>query len=270
MDELSDLTVIKLGGALLTDKERPGHLRHGLLAAIAAEVRHCRDAGLLSRLILVHGVGSFGHPPVLAHRLHKGFQDEGQLLALAETQQIVMTLRQAVAEAFRAAGAPVCLMLPSSCMTAENFALATHFWDGVAGFVALGMIPLLGGDILADAASGFSVYSGDKLAVDLALHFGAERLIFATAVDAIYDRDPNQHEGARPLVRVSLSDVSAELDARRAVDASGAMAGKLAAIRRGETAVAAGMRVDLISMMQPNNLRRLLQGEKDIGTRIVS
>jgi hypothetical protein len=34
--------------------------------------------------------------------------------------------------------------------------------------------------------------------------------------------------------------------------------------------VAAGMRVDLISMMQPNNLRRLLQDEKDIGTRIVS
>lgn len=270
MSDLSSMTVIKLGGALLTDKDRPQHLRYDLLAEIAAEIRHCRDAGLFSGLILVHGVGSFGHPPVIAHRLHKGFRDEGQLLALAETQQAVMRLRGAVAEAFQGAGVPVCLMLPSSCMTADNFALTERFWQGIAGFAAIGMVPLLGGDILADAAAGFSVYSGDKLAVDLALHFGAERLIFATAVAGVYDRDPNRYEGARRLAQVSLGDVSAELDARRQVDASGAMAGKLAAIRAGETAVAAGMAVHLISMMQPNNLRRLLQGAQDVGTRIVA
>ncbi len=67
-----NLTVLKLGGALLTDKQRPFTLRQSILDQAAAEVKACLDAGLLGRLLLVHGVGSFGHPPVMEYKLYKG------------------------------------------------------------------------------------------------------------------------------------------------------------------------------------------------------
>ena len=38
----------------------------------------------------------------------------------------------------------------------------------VGGFLDLGMIPVLGGDVLVDQRAGFSVHSGDAIAVDLA------------------------------------------------------------------------------------------------------
>ncbi|MBK8984722.1 MAG: hypothetical protein IPM39_01355 [Chloroflexi bacterium] len=268
---MNDLTVLKLGGALLTDKRAPDSLRAETLTAVTHEIRACLDAGLLQRLIVVTGVGSFGHPPVLRYKLHKGFQSPDQLLALTETQNNVMRLRRAVAEEFQAAGMPVCLMLPSSCMAASGFAHAESYLTAVAGFLRLGMVPLLGGDVLVDDQVGFMVYGGDEVAVDLALHFGADRLILATQVDGIYDKDPQQHPDAQRLPTLSLNgpgETAVSLDHHPLIDASGAMAGKLRAIRRAEAALAAGLEVWLISMMEPGRLTAVLQGDPAAGTRV--
>ena len=264
----ASLTVVKLGGALLTDKTQPYTLRAGILAQIAGELQNCRQQGLIERLVLVHGVGSFGHPPVVAHGLHKGFQSPEQLIHLTGAQNSVLRLRLALAEACHAAALPVATILPSSCMTARNFTTREMFLDPVAGFLDLGMIPLLGGDVLVDDGVGFSVGGGDALAVALALHFEAGRLVFATAVDGIYDRDPARHPDARLLPRVSLGAAAdARLDRRAATDASGAMAGKLDALNPARDAITDGLRVDILSMLQPGNLAALLAGEA-VGTRI--
>ncbi|MCB0115274.1 MAG: isopentenyl phosphate kinase [Caldilineaceae bacterium] len=262
------LAIIKLGGALLTDKGQPYTLRAELLDPIAAEIRQCIDEGLLERLILVHGVGSFGHPPVVQHRLHRGFLSPDQLIHLTFAQNSVFHLRVALAEACHRAGLAVATILPSSCVTANGFAPETYFWEAVRGFLDLGMIPLLGGDVLVDRQAGFSVHGGDTLAADLAVHFGADRLVFATAVDGIYDRDPAQFPDATRLAEISLSAFDAEFDRHQRVDASGAMAGKLEAARRAETAMEAGMQVHVLSMMQVGVLKSLLR-DKMVGTRIV-
>ena len=265
------LTVIKLGGALLTDKRQTGSLRQQVLTHAAEEIRACLDAGLIRRLILVHGVGSFGHPPVLEHRLHRGFQAESQLLALTYTQHAVMALRCQIVEAMHQAGVPVAMILPSSNMTASGFRLKRSFLDAVDGFLRIGMIPLLGGDVLVDDEVGFSVYGGDQISLHLARHFGAARLLFATDVAGVYDRDPKQHADARRIPKLSLNDLgSVALDAHQQVDASGAMAGKLESIGKAREMLADGMKVHLFSMMEPDNLKALLEGDSGIGTAIMA
>ena len=265
-----NLTVLKLGGALLTDKQRPFTLRQSILDQAAAEVKACLDAGLLERLLLVHGVGSFGHPPVMEYKLYKGFNAPSQLIHLTYTQNRVMELRAAIAKACYKAGIPVSTILPSSCMTAVGAAQKSSALDAAAGFLAIGMVPLLGGDMLADEQMGFCVYGGDKIAVDLALHFGASRLIFATAVDGIYDQDPHQHPAAQRVAQFSLSrgGSAVQLDTHQQVDASGAMAGKLAALHPAHDAMTAGLHVHVISMMKKGSLFALLNGEQEIGTII--
>jgi isopentenyl phosphate kinase len=266
-----NLTVIKLGGALLTDKKRPYTLRQAILEQAAAEVSYCLDSGLLEQLILVHGVGSFGHPPVVEHRLHKGLQSKDQLIHLTDTQNKVMQMRLAIAEAFHKAGVAVCSILPSSCMAASNFELKSSYLNALTGFLDIGMSPLLGGDVLADEQTGFCVYGGDKIAVDLALHFNAARLIFATEVDGIFDKDPQKHPDARRVDTFSLSGnnrTAAQLDDHRQVDASGAMLGKLAAIQPTRDAIASGLHVHILSMIKKGSLTDLLKGKEAIGTRV--
>jgi isopentenyl phosphate kinase len=263
------LTILKLGGALLTDKSRPDSLRTDLLARIAREIAACRADGLIDDLILVHGVGSYGHLPVLQHNLHRGFRSPDQLLPFSRTQSQVMILRSAIIAALQDAGVPAVLMLPSSGMTAENFRIRQQFLDPVAGFLRIGMTPVLGGDVLADAAVGFSVYGGDAISVDLAMHFSADHLLFATDVDGVFTADPRQSPDAHRIPELSLGQLDSVTLSGREMDVSGAMAGKLREIARAQNRIAAGMTVRLFSMLEPGQLRAILTGA-DGGTRIVS
>jgi len=261
------LTILKLGGALLTDKSRSDSLRQELLARVAREIRTCMDAELLDELILVHGVGAYGHRPVLHHKLHRGLQSPDQLLPFSRTQSQVMRLRSAIIAALQDAGLPVALILPSSGMTAENFRIRQQFLDPVAGFLRIGMTPVLGGDMLADAAAGFSVYGGDAISVDLARRFCADHLLFATDVDGVFDADPRQRPDARRIPQLSLSQMGGVALSGRDLDVSGAMAGKLREIHRVREQIRAGMTVRLFSMTEPGRLQAILSGE-DFGTKI--
>jgi isopentenyl phosphate kinase len=77
---------------------------------------------------------------------------------------------------------------------------------------------------------------------------------------------------ARRFERFSLSGEggsSAQSDVNLNVDASGAMEGKLAAVQPARDAIAAGLRVYVISMRDEGNLLALLNGEQGIGTQVV-
>jgi isopentenyl phosphate kinase len=130
------------------------------------------------------------------------------------------------------------------------------------------MTPVLGGDMLFDIASGFSVYGGDAISVDLALHFNAARLLFATDVDGVFTADPQRHPDARPISELSLSQMNGLMLSERKLDVSGSMAGKLREIVRVREQIRAGMEVRIFSMMEPGRLCAALSGQ-DGGTRVI-
>ncbi|MFX1367450.1 MAG: isopentenyl phosphate kinase [Promethearchaeota archaeon] len=267
-----DLTVIKLGGSLLTDKKKPYTYREKILNAVAREIGECLDEGLIQSLILLHGVGSYGHPPVLEHNLHKGFLGPEQLLPLSKTQESVATLRHIIVKELQNAGIPVCLMYPSSMVTAEKMRMTNYFLDPLKGFVSVGMVPLLGGDILIDSVMGWSVGSGDQLAVIIASEFGAKRLIFASDVAGVFESDPKINPEATHIETVDLNQLDATLEqmgTSEAVDASGKMRGKLKSLTPAIPAIKKGLEVGLLSMMEYGSLKTYLQGRPTAATRIV-
>ena len=199
-----ELTVIKLGGSLLTDKSKPYTPRKSVMESVARELKVCMDEGLIESLVIVHGVGSFGHPPVLEHKLHMGFKDPKQLLPLSNTQRAVNEFRFMLTEEFQKVGLPVNLLHPSSMLVAEKMKISKAFFESVKGWHSIGMIPLLGGDVLFDTAMGFSVGSGDILAVELAKQLEAKRLIFAMDVTGIFDDNPRTNPEASLVGELSL------------------------------------------------------------------
>jgi isopentenyl phosphate kinase len=267
-----ELTVIKLGGSLLTDKTKPYTYRKQVLASVAREIGECLREGLIQSLVLIHGVGSYGHPPVLEHRLHKGFLGPEQLLPLSMTQEDVATLRHIIVKEFQNAEIPVCLMYPSSMIVSEKMKMTNYFLEPLKGFAAVGMVPLLGGDILVDSAMGWSIGSGDQLAVILCKELGAKRLLFASDVSGIYDADPKLKPDAVLIDTVNLNDLDSTLrrmGASGMVDASGSMKGKLQAIVPAKPLIEQGLQVGLISMMEYGNLKAFLKNEDCQCTHVV-
>jgi isopentenyl phosphate kinase len=267
-----ELTVLKLGGALITDKSVPYTARIDVLNAAAQEIKDCLDEDLIQSLILVQGVGSYGHPPVLEHKLHKGFQSPEQLLPLSKTQSKVAELRAMVVEAFQNVGIPICLMYPSSMITSEKMRMTSYFLEPLKGFLKLGMVPLVGGDILIDSVMGWSVGSGDPLSVLLAEELGAKRLIFASDVSGIYDADPHETPAAKLFDEINLNELENVLErirASSASDASGVMEGKIKSIAMARNLIESGLEVSIFSMMESGNLKALLQGDKSNSTQFI-
>ncbi|TFF68096.1 amino acid kinase [Candidatus Thorarchaeota archaeon] len=268
---MENLTVLKLGGSLLTDKSKPYTLREDVLISVVQEIRQCLDKGLIGSLIVVHGVGSFGHPPVIEHRLHKGFQSPDQLLPISKTQTIVNELRMSITKEFQAAEIPVNLFHPSSMVVSNKMQMEDYFLDSLRGYLKLGMVILLGGDMIFDRAMGFSVGSGDQLAGILAKDLGAEHLLFAMDVDGVYDGDPIKDDSAALLTEISLremDEVLRDIDARSGADASGAMRGKLRSLMPLSDRVEEGLQIALLSMIKPGRLSALLEGKDIRMTRI--
>ncbi|MHA2025853.1 MAG: isopentenyl phosphate kinase [Candidatus Thorarchaeota archaeon] len=267
-----ELTVLKLGGALLTDKSKPYSYRSEILESAAREIRDCMDEGLIESLVLVQGVGSFGHPPVLKYKLHKGFQGPEQLLQLSWTQAKVGELRTLVVKALNEAGIPVCLMYPSSMMVSEKMQIIRYFLEPLERFLSIGMVPLIGGDILVDPAMGFSVASGDPMLTLIAREFGAKRIVYASDVSGIYDSDPKTNPDAVLFDKIDLSDLDEAIEKMGKAgveDASGAMQGKVASIEPVTDLIKEGLEVSILSMMEYGSLKALLNGNTSNSTQIV-
>ncbi len=160
-----DIVILKLGGSLLTDKSTPYKLREKVLKAVAVEIKECIELELIKSLVIVHGVGSFGHPPVLKYNLHKGFRNKNQLVSMSKTQQIVNEFRKTIASTFLKEGVPINLMHASSMVVGNKMVIIDHAFNSLKGFLSLGMVPLIGGDMMYDKSMGFSVCRGDQIAV---------------------------------------------------------------------------------------------------------
>lgn len=146
---------------------------------------------------------------------------------------------------------PVNLFHVSSIGTSKAGRLERLNLEAVKGFMALGMVPVLGGDLVYDEAMGFSVCSGDQVAALLARELGATDLVFATDVAGVYDSDPKKNPAAKLIPEVSLSRVTEVLPAASSTgDASGAMRGKIQSLATLTSLVEKGLRVSITSMLR--------------------
>jgi isopentenyl phosphate kinase len=262
------MLILKLGGSLITDKSRPYSLRNETIKTVSVEIKECLDRKLVDQLVIVHGVGSYGHPPVIEHKLYKGFIDPLQLMPISRTQSKVNELREVLCKNLQDVGIPVNLFHTSSIASAKQGRIVSMHLEAVKGFMKVGMVPMLGGDMVHDAVMGFCVGSGDQVATILAKELHATDLIFATDVPGVYDSDPKSNPNAKLIKELSLGDLKHLSASDSGMDASGAMHGKVTNLEglRGE--LKDGLRTSIISMMEPGRLSRLLTGEPVERTKI--
>jgi isopentenyl phosphate kinase len=178
-----------------------------------------------------------------------------------------------ITKEFQEAGLPVNLLHPSSMLVAEKMQITKSFFEPLKGWMNLGMIPLLGGDLLYDKTMGFSIGSGDELAIVLARELQAKHLIFAMDELGVYDIDPKKNPHAKLLTEIGINDLGGIIEGLEQLgkaDASGAIKGKLSYIAAVKDLIEGGLETTLLSMMKYGNLRVLLRRQDIQCTKIVS
>lgn len=267
----SDLTVIKLGGSLLTDKQKPYSLKKKILISVVNEIKLCLDTGLIKKLIIVHGVGSFGHPPVLEYKLHLGYKNSDQLIQLSRTQRIVNQFRNTIADEFIKVGVPINLFHASSISVSESMKIKWIYLESLEGYLSKGMIPLIGGDMIFDKKMGWSVGSGDQIATIISKKLHANNLIFASDVPGVFNSDPKVNDDAELIYEIQLDNLENLIQVMGKSeyrDASGNMIGKLRTINVLKDDIRDGLKVNIITMINHGNLVALLKKELKTYTKI--
>jgi isopentenyl phosphate kinase len=224
------LVFVKLGGSVITDKNRPETDRPEVIARLANEV-----AGALARrpdlrLVLGHGSGSFGHFVAQLHGTRQGVRTRTQWQGFAEVATVAAVLNRIVTEQFLEAGVPTWSLQPSAsawCQAGDLVSLATR---PIAYALEQGLVPLIYGDVALDELQGGTIVSTEQIFVYLARRFRPDRLVLVSAVDGVFDGDPLRDPSARHIPEITETNwagVRAALGGSHATDVTGGMRTKV-------------------------------------------
>lgn len=212
--------VLKLGGSLITRKDRPETVDE---AALDAAVDAIADASP-ARLVLVHGGGSFGHPAASAHGVSRtdGTHDP---TAVREIHAAMGRLNAAVVERLSDRDVSAVPVRPFSAAARDVDGALSLCADSIATLLDEGFLPVLHGDVVAHAGRGATILSGDEIVTSLATSLGADRVGLCSTVPGVLD------DSGTVIQRISSYEAVADaVGESEATDVTGGMAGKVRAL----------------------------------------
>jgi isopentenyl phosphate kinase len=241
-------TVLKLGGSVITEKDRAETLDGPAVDRLADAVA----AAGVDELVLVHGGGSFGHHHAEAHGVTTA-EGSRDVEAVTDVHGAMKALNQLVLSRLHERGVPAVPVHPFSAAHRDAGGTLSLPTGQVATLLGEGFVPVLHGDVVADEGTGVTIVSGDELVVELADALEADRVGLCSTVPGVLDES-----GAVVPTVDAFADVGDALGESDATDVTGGMAGKVRALL--ELGAPA-------SIFGPHDVAGFLAGE-DPGTRV--
>ena len=212
------IIILKLGGGLLTDKNKPLSLRKEV---IESAIQQIIESG--ERLILVHGGGSFGHPIAKKYRISQGLNPtiDNQIAGLAETHDAMNKFNSHIIKIFMEKNYPAISIQPSSIFLKYLDNVYFNSIETIETLLDLGLVPVLYGDIILDKSGSFSIISGDRIILELCMKlkkYSVSKVIFAIEKDGIFIEDETGNIkialnlNPNELDNINLADLGEKID----------------------------------------------------------
>ncbi len=254
-------TVIKFGGALITEKESRKVFRANTISTIAPILLHSITSGM--DITIVHGAGSFGHIDAKSAELSKGCisgREEEQRQAKESVRKSMSELNTLVTSILEAHGIR-CRSHPP-----REWAQGTgpDFKGDIKRFEESGYVHVTFGDVVdVPGNREFGILSGDHLMERLSTELTeVERVVFLLdGIDGLYNMDPTNEESE--IIPVWTPSTSYETSIDASTDVTGGMALKVEVASRISKTVPL---VCFVNGLDPDNLHNLLIGEPFNGT----
>jgi isopentenyl phosphate kinase len=264
---MRDLILLKIGGSVCTEKPKGEfRVRVGTVGRIASEIAEARRQNAF-RLIVVNGVGPFGHVNVKEYDIDDGLRTRRDFEGYVKTVCDCGYVNYMVSEAMRSKGL-LALPYPSSSVIMQSRKRIVFFsidpikrmWDSNDD-----IIPVMNGTMVPDAELKGSVVSGDAVIEYLADRLRPKMVIFATDVDGIHTSDPHHDKKARmigTITKENFEDIRHGISGSSNTDVTGGMLGKVQKLLSGRTTTL------IVNGNRPGRVRDALLGKPVRGTVI--
>jgi isopentenyl phosphate kinase len=233
-----NVMIIKLGGAILTDKRSTCTLASSSqLDSIFRQVLFTYQHSS-RKLIVIHGVGSFGHPQAKEYSVKNGTlkdKEKDVRKGLCLTRVAVLRLHAHVINSLTDLGLPVVSVSPfdhvitNGGVDESTSSSYNHLCRRTQELLEQGFVPVLHGDAVLDDKQSCTILSGDVVMRVLARSIShTSRCIFLTDVEGVFDKDPKTHKDAQLIHELAIShEISHPHTANGVADVTGSMHGKM-------------------------------------------
>lgn len=256
--------ILKLGGSIITRKEKPLTPNLSAIKRIAGEISQAH----VPQLVIIHGGGSFGHPLAKQYRIKEGYSGEqDQLLGFSKTHQAMRTLNKLILDALLQHNIAAVAVSPLSCVATKHGRIATSIEFPLKTLLETGFTPVLYGDAIVDSELGFTILSGDQLTAHLAVQLNAERIVMSIDKDGLFTTDPKD-SSARLISKCTLDELKlmqGQLETSSSTDVTGGMRGKVIEL---VPAIEKGIPAQIVNAGKPGRVLKALRGEDVKGTII--
>lgn len=261
-----NLLIIKLGGSVITFKEKPLTPNFRAIDNICMNIKEIKKN---FKIILVHGGGSFGHYWSVKYDMHTKpfrYSDEG----ISIVHESMIKLNDIILERFLAQGLKPYSISPSS-LVFNNLPCNDRIVDIVDMIDNNDIIPISYGDIVHIKNGNYSILSGDTLMNILSTSLKPKSSIFMTNVDGLFSKSENGILLDEVFLKKTDENIIIDTNANpiefsvKSSDVTGGMKRK---VSESIHIVNSGIPVYLINGLVPERLLDLLYERKFIGTVI--
>ena len=190
-----DVVLIKLGGSVVTHKERPMTINKIAIDRIFKSLLSIKVP-----IILVHGGGSFGHYWSIKYDMHSK-PDRHPSDGIAVVHESMISLNHIMVKSMIKFKLNPYAVPPFSIISG-NKPLAKKIFE-LASMTRDKIIPITYGDIVYRANHKYSILSGDELMTMISHVLKPKKVIFAVNVDGIY-KDPQGKKVIQTIEEKSL------------------------------------------------------------------
>ena len=270
----SELLLVKLGGSIITFKDKPFSEDLKTIRRLAREIHEARREKDF-RLIVGHGGGSYPHIPAKIYRTAEGIINEKSYEGIAKVQDAASRLNRIIVREFIEAGENAVSFHLSSSSISENGEIKQIFLEPIKKLLDFNMLPVPYGDVCFDLKKGCSILSTEMILSYFSRYFTkanekykVSRIIFCTDVEGVYTRDPKKDPLAKLIPKVTpktFEKIKKYVGGSLNIDVTGGMIHK---VKSALELAKLGIDSLIIDGRKPGLLRRALLGEKGLGTII--
>ncbi len=264
MDER--LVFIKLGGSLITDKNKENHANKELIKELLKALFQYWEANPNLKVLLGHGSGSFGHAAAAKYHTREGVHNRTEWLGYQKVWQAAHALHNIVLECGLEMNLPLLSFPPSAMISSRGGQVSMWNLEPIAVALENRLIPVVYGDVVVDEDLGGTILSTEDLFVEMAANFQPDDVLLVGKEAGVFEDFPTcktlipHLDGHSPIMSAILGSES--------TDVTGGMREKVLLMQK-LCALSPLTKVHIFSGLEPENLSKVLKGD-ELGTLITT
>ena len=262
---MEELILIKLGGSIITDKNKEFVAKEDNIKRLAKEIKKSQKV-FFGKIIIGHGAGGFAHVPAKKYKTKDGIINSKSLIGMTITEKAARQLNDILTNEFVKENLPIFPFSPASFLLSDAQSYSNSYFDPIKKALEINAIPVVYGDVIMDKKQGFTIFSTEKVfnvLVRELVKFYKIRIILVSDVDGVYNKD-----GVTiPVITdKNFDQLKESIVGAKGTDITGGMLHKVEESLK--LAKEFGVETLIVNGKRPWNLLKAVKGEKTLSTLI--